>query len=80
MTDNTGFSGLFSPQFLDESPGRVHCFHTRLFPGGSAGGSDFFPSPRVADTVNSPFCAIPLPNFFRFLTTRFTVVILVLQR
>ena len=51
MLDNTGFSGLFRPRFRDESPGRVHCFHTRLFPGGSAGGSDFFPSPRVADTV-----------------------------
>ena len=51
MLDNTGFSGLLGPQFLDESAGRVHCFHTRIFPGGSAGGSDFFPSPRVADTV-----------------------------
>ena len=51
MTDNTGFSGLFGPRFRDESAGRVHCFHTRLFPGGSASGSDIFPSPRVADTA-----------------------------
>ena len=51
MTDNTGFPGLFDPRFRDESPGRVHCFHRQLFPGGSAGGSDIFPSPRVADIV-----------------------------
>ena len=55
MTDNTGFSGLFGPQFRDESAGRVHCFHTRLFPGGSAGGSDISMSPCVADTKNVAF-------------------------
>ena len=49
MPDIAGFSGLFAPRIHAESAAFVRWFHTLLSSGGSAGGSEVFPSPRVAD-------------------------------
>ena len=81
MPDIAGFPGLFAPRFHAESAGFVRCIHTLLSSGGSAGGSEISPCPRVADMGKATSqLVLPVNTTLTGDSPPFAVVILVLQQ